>query len=47
MWNPEKILFDESDDEGLSYVYFDLGDFRYFTLTFNPDEDNEIYLEFN
>ncbi len=27
MWKPEKILFDESDDEGLSYVYFDLGDF--------------------
>ena len=47
MWKPEKILFDESDDEGLSYVYFDLGDFRYFTLTFNPDEDDEIYLEFN
>jgi len=38
MWKPEKILFDESDDEGLSYVYFDLGNFRYFTLTFNPDE---------
>ena len=47
MWKPEKILFDESDDEGLSYVYFDLGDFRYFTLTFNSDEDDEIYLEFN
>ena len=47
MWKPEKILFDESDDEGLSYVYFDLGDFRYFALTFNPDEDDEIYLEFN
>ena len=47
MWKPEKILFDESDDEGLSYVYFDLGSFRYFTLTFNPDEDDEIYLEFN
>ncbi len=44
MWKPEKILFDESDDEGLSYVYFDLGDFRYFTLTFNPDEDDEIDL---
>ncbi|WP_107886043.1 RNA polymerase subunit sigma [Neisseria elongata] len=47
MWKPEKILFDESDDEGLSYVYFDFGDFRYFTLTLNPDEDDEIYLEFN
>ena len=47
MWKPEKILFDESVDEGLSYVYFDFGDFRYFTLTLNPDEDDEIYLEFN
>ena len=45
MWKPEKILFDESDDEGLSYVYFDLGDFRYFTLTFNPDIQEALKIE--
>ena len=45
MWKPEKILFDESDDEGLSYVYFDFGDFRYFTLTLNPDEEEALKIE--
>ncbi|WP_049224135.1 hypothetical protein [Neisseria sicca] len=47
MWKPIEILFDESDDEGLSYIYFDLGDFHYFTLTFNQNEDDKIYFEFN
>ena len=47
MLNPVVISFDESDDEGLSYIYFDLGNFHYFTLTFNQDEDDQIYLEFN
>lgn len=47
MWKPIEILFSESDDEGLSYIYFDLGDFHYFTLTFNKNEDDEIYFEFN
>lgn len=45
--NPVVISFDESDDEGLSYIYFDFGNFHYFTLTFNQDEDDQIYLEFN
>ena len=40
MWNPVVISFDDSDDEGLSYIYFDLGNFHYFTLTFNQDEDD-------
>ena len=47
MWKPIEILFEESDDEGLSYIYFDLGDFHYFTLTFNQNEDDKIYFEFN
>ena len=47
MWNTVGISFDESDDEGLSYIYFDLGNFHYFTLTFNQDEDDKIYFEFN
>lgn len=47
MWIPIEILFDESDDEGLAYIYFDLGNFNYFTITFNQDEDELIYLEFN
>ena len=34
-------------DESLSYIYFDLGDFHYFTLTFNQNEDGKIYFEFH
>lgn len=37
------------DDEGLAYIYFDLGNFEYFTLckfTTDDNEQNDIYIEY-
>lgn len=36
-----------SDDENLSYIYFEFEDFKYFTITINKDEDDFPYIELN
>lgn len=41
------ILFNISDDEELSYVYFNLDSFRYFTIAINTEEYDLPCLEFN
>lgn len=36
-----------SNDEGLALLYFDLGDFEYFTLCFSDEEQESIYIEYS
>lgn len=36
-----------SNDEGLALVYFDLGNFEYFTLCFSDEKQESIYIEYS
>ena len=38
MWKPIEILFDESDDEGLSYIYFEFNE-----QTFSIESNDVAY----
>lgn len=41
----ENIEASPSDSEGLAYVYFDFGNFDYFTICFSEEEQDKIYIE--
>ena len=43
MWKPVVISFDESDDEGLSYIYFDLKIEKHIDIEINIDIDMVLF----
>lgn len=47
MFNAINLDYNMSDDENLSYVYFDFGNFKYFTISINKEEDEFPYIELN
>lgn len=47
MFNVMSLDYNISDDDNLSYVYFEFEDFRYFTISINKEEDEFPYIEFN
>lgn len=47
-FNVYSIEMNPSDDEGLAYIYFNLSNFRYFTICrFVEDSDQKIYIEYS
>lgn len=42
-----KVVSTLEDSNLLSSVYFDLDNFKYFTVCRNTEEDNEVYFELN
>ena len=43
----KSIEMNPSDDEGLAFVYFDLGDLSYFTACNSTVDKDGIYIEYN
>ena len=43
----KSIEMNPSDDEGLAFVYFDLGDFCYFTVCYSTVDKDGTYIEYN
>lgn len=46
-FNAINIDASPSNDDGLALVYFEFENFNYFTICFNEEEQEEIYIEFS